>query len=54
MGGGQAIADARNDLRHVGFAVAVGKHDDPAACILAQDLIGAVGLAYVGDLARRN
>ena len=32
----------------------VGEHDDAPAAVLAQDLVGAVGLPDLGDLARRH
>ena len=41
-------------VRHVGGAVGVGEHDDAPLAVLAQDLVGPVGLAHVGDLAHRD
>ena len=53
MRGRELLADARDDLRHVGSAVGVGEHDDAPAGVLAQDLVRSVGLADLGDLPRR-
>ena len=40
------------DLRHIGFAVAVGENDNPAASVLAQDLIGTVGFGSMSATCR--
>ena len=49
-----SLADVGDDLRHVGAAVGVGEHDDAPAAVLAQDLVGPVGLPDLGDLPRRD
>ena len=40
--------------RHVGRAVGVGEHDGAALAVFAQDLIGAVAFADLGNVPHRH
>ena len=47
---GQLAADVGDDARHVGRAIGIGEHDDAALAVFAQDLVGAVAFADLGDV----
>ena len=48
------LPDGRHDGGHVALAVGVGLHHQSSAAVLSKDLVRAVGLADVGDLAGRH
>ena len=48
------LTDGRHDGGHVALPVGVGLDDEATTAVLPQDLVRPVGLADVGDLARRH
>ena len=50
---GHDAAQVGDDLRKVAAAVAVGIDGDPALAVLAEDLVGSLGLLDPGDHAKR-